>query len=98
MTSSRRSFVFLLILVSLLTVPAELADAQARPPECNQKCVRGYDTAWCEPVSGFGGGKNCKEWSECTIHAVDADGAGPGAPIIFVSCAYRCTVDFCVWV
>ena len=94
----RRVSVFVMVLVSIVAVPAELADAQTRPPECNQKCVRGVDSAACSDSTGIGSGKNCFETSECSVHAVDADGAGPGAPIIMVSCVYNCHIEYCYWV
>jgi hypothetical protein len=98
MNRPKRGLALLMVLVSLLSVPAEFVFAQARPPECSQKCVRGVDTAACSDSSGIGSGKNCRETSECTVHAVDADGAGPGAPIITVTCTYSCSIEYCYWV
>jgi hypothetical protein len=95
---SLRAFVFLMVLVSILTVPAGPADAQTRPPECNERCSRSFDTLACSLSSGIGSGKNCRITYEYVIHAVDADGAGPGAPIILVSTIYRCEIDHCYWV
>ncbi len=98
MRVSRRGVAFLIVLMSLLSVPTEPSIAQTRPPECNQKCVRGVDTAACSDASGIGSGKNCQETSHCTVHAVDADGAGPGSPVIVVTCEYNCNIEYCFWV
>jgi hypothetical protein len=95
---SRRAFVFLLVLVSILPLPADLANAQTRPPECSQKCARSFDTLACIDSAGIGSGKNCQITYEYVIEAVDVDGAGPGAPIVVVTTVYRCSIEYCYWV
>lgn len=98
MNSLRRGLAFLIIIVGVLSSPSALLFAQTRPAECSQKCVRGVDTGYCSDSTGIGSGKNCVETSQCTVSAVDADGAGPGSPIITVSCVYACAIEYCFWV
>lgn len=89
---STRSVIALLIALAILMIPADSAFA------CSEKCKRELDRNFCSDSLGFNAGQNCREWSECMIYAVDADGAGPGSPTIFVTCQYKCAVDYCNWV
>lgn len=95
---SKCGFAVVIAFALALALPADLLVAQTRPADCVQKCVRGVDTGYCSDSSGIGSGRNCQEVSECTVHAVDADGAGPGAPIITVTCTYSCSIEHCFWV
>lgn len=94
---SRRSAAFFVVVTLFLAISADLG-AVTRPGDCNQKCVRGIDTATCQSSTSFGAGRNCVETSACTVYAVDADGAGPGSPQIFVTCTYSCQIEYCYWV
>ena len=94
MISFRRVIAVMVVLLSILMVPVGVADAQG----CTEKCVRENDRGYCSSPGGFGRGRNCQEYSQCTIYAVDADGAGPGSPQIIVTCTYSCTIEHCSWV
>lgn len=92
MTSVKRMAVFIMLLAVSSLLPADVAQA------CSQKCKREVDRNFCEESGGFLAGRNCQEWQECTTRLIDPDGNGPGAPQLYITCEYKCAIEYCNWV
>lgn len=92
MTSRMRVVALALLVAVSLFVPANVAQA------CSEKCKREVDRNYCDASGGFLAGRNCQEWQECSTQWIDADGAGPGSPQLYVVCQYKCAVELCNWV